>query len=561
MAGIWWRLSFLPCRRGATAMSIPLEPTSLPPASVTASAVRDGLNRGDEMALLDVREAGQFGEGHPFFAVPAPYSRLEWDVPRLVPRRGTRIVLLDGGDGVAVRAAQRLAALGYQQLQVLEGGAPSWAAAGYTLFKGVNLPSKTFGELVEHAFGTPHVSAAELRRRQRAGEPLVLLDGRTLEEHRKMTIPGAIPVPNGELARHWSALAPDPATPIVIHCAGRTRSIIGAQVLRSMGIPNPVLALENGTQGWALSGLTLERGSLRRSPTPRPVQAVDQARAARVAADAGAALLTAAQAQAWIDDPERTTYVLDVRTAEEYAAGSLRGARHAPGGQLLQATDQTIGVRRSRVLLLDDDGVRAPVVAAWLARLGYETATVEGGIHAALTVTGTEWARPPVAPPQVGLRELPGWLSSQQVPALLLDVQPSLAYRRQHAEGARWSVRPRVAAEVRSAASGTLAPLLILAGDAASAAAAASEIAPGSVASVQWALAADWAAAGLPVQSSPDLPADADAIDYLFFVHDRHDGNLDAARRYLAWETGLIAQCAPDELAAFRLPATPPQTT
>jgi hypothetical protein len=69
-----------------------------------------------------------------------------------------------------------------------------------------------------------------------------------------------------------------------------------------------------------------------------------------------------------------------------------------------------------------------------------------------------------------------------------------------------------------------------------------------------WALAADGLAAGFPVESTPNSPDDASAIDYLFFVHDRHDGNLDAARRYLEWETGLIAQCQPDELAAFRLP-------
>jgi rhodanese-related sulfurtransferase len=86
----------------------------------------------------------------------------------------------------------------------------------------------------------------------------------------------------------------------------------------------------------------------------------------------------------WIDDLSRTTYVLDVRSAEEFAVGTLPGARHAPGGQLLQATDQTIGVRHSRVLLLDSEAVRAPVIAAWLWRLGYETATVEGGIHAPL---------------------------------------------------------------------------------------------------------------------------------------------------------------------------------
>ena len=71
---------------------------------------------------------------------------------------------------------------------------------------------------------------------------------------------------------------------------------------------------------------------------------------------------------------------------------------------------------------------------------------------------------------------------------------------------------------------------------------------------VRWVSPALWLAAGLPVVSTPDLPSDAEAIDYLFFVHDRHDGNLEAAQRYLDWETGLIAQCAPDELAVFRLP-------
>ena len=67
---------------------------------------------------------------------------------------------------------------------------------------------------------------------------------------------------------------------------------------------------------------------------------------------------------------------------------------------------------------------------------------------------------------------------------------------------------------------------------------------------------ASWAtclAAALPQQPTPADPADADAIDHLFFVHDRHQGNLDAARRYLAWEQGLIAQCSAEELATFRL--------
>lgn len=109
---------------------------SPPPANLSAERTREWLNDGQEVALLDLREAGQFGEGHPFFAIPLPYSRLELDARRLLPRLDVRAVLLDNGDGVAERGAQRLQALGYTQVHVLQGGAPAWAAAGYTLLRG-----------------------------------------------------------------------------------------------------------------------------------------------------------------------------------------------------------------------------------------------------------------------------------------------------------------------------------------------------------------------------------------------------------------------------------------
>lgn len=531
---------------------LPLTPT------VSATQVRAWLNDGHEIAFLDVREAGQFGEGHPFFAIPLPYSRLELDVLRLVPRKATRVVLVDAGDGVAAQAASRLETLDYSHVHILVGGAPGWQAAGHTLFKGVNLPSKTFGEQVEQALGTPHISAQQLQERLASGEPLLLLDGRTFEEHRKMTIPGAVSVPNGELAARWHTLAPDASTPIVIHCAGRTRSIIGAQILRSLGIPNPVVALENGTQGWALAGFNLERGSTRRDTAPIEPGGIERLLAGREAAQAGVPTLSAAQAQAWLDDGQRTTYVLDVRSAEEFAAGTLPGARHAAGGQLLQATDQTIGVRGSRVIVLDDEAIRAPVVAAWLRRLGLEAATVEGGILAPLHV-------PPINLPvlkdipKINPDELAAWAALHT--PLLVDLQPSLAYRTSHAAGAHWSLRPRIVGDVQAALLlERYTPdhsILLLAADRGMAQLAAIDLLAAGLPNVSWATAESWAAAGLPIEATPALPADAEAIDYLFFVHDRHDGNLEAAQRYLDWETGLIAQCAPDELGVFKLESKP----
>src|ERR1043166_1080627 len=104
------------------------------PAQIDAPTLKTWLSDGSEIALLDVREAGQFGEGHLFFAVPLPYSRFELGLPMLAPNPGVRMALCDGGDGVAERAAKRAESLGYRNLHILKGGTPAWRAAGYTLY-------------------------------------------------------------------------------------------------------------------------------------------------------------------------------------------------------------------------------------------------------------------------------------------------------------------------------------------------------------------------------------------------------------------------------------------
>jgi rhodanese-related sulfurtransferase len=239
--------------------------------ALSADALQAALHDGREIALLDVREDGEFGEGHLLFATPLPYSRLEIGITALVPRHDVRIVLCDGGTGsVSESAAKRLEALGYSNVYGLDGGTAAWEASGRTLFKGVNVPSKLFGEMVEHAYHTPRITAQDLVRMKKNGERFHLFDGRPLHEHHKMTIPGSTCCPNAELPYRISSMVDDPAVPIIINCAGRTRSILGAQTLINFGVPNPVYALENGTQGWFLADLDLEYGSRSQYPAEVP---------------------------------------------------------------------------------------------------------------------------------------------------------------------------------------------------------------------------------------------------------------------------------------------------
>jgi rhodanese-related sulfurtransferase len=509
---------------------------------ISPTDLRTQLNDNAEIALLDVREPGQYGEGHAFFSCNIPYSRLELDVPRLIPRRDTRIILVDADDGVAELAYARLGAAGYSRTAILRGGAKAWLKSGCALFKGVNVPSKTFGELVERLCHTPQIPADELHRHLESGKPVLLVDGRTPAEHKKMTIPGALPVPNGELPLRLPALIDDSNTPIVIHCAGRTRSIIGAQTLRHLGVKNPVTALENGTQGWRLAGLKLEHGSPRTLLATGSSDLREPAR--QFAFRSGAEEIDPPTAQKWIDDRSRTTYVFDIRSQEEYRDKSIPGAIHAPGGQLIQTTDHYIAVRHAQILILDDEGIRAPTVSAWLRQLGHKAVTVQGGIHAPLRIESPKWPNLSFAPKRIAAETLLK-LYNDKKDIQIIDLRPSLAYREKHVIGAIWSIRPKILRNIRT---GTV---LLISADESLAALSTADLHDYGISEI---LFADWEtclAAGLPLTTTPNTPSNDEAIDYLFFVHDRHDGNLEAARRYIEWETGLVSQCQADELDTF----------
>src|ERR1700738_2983558 len=91
-----------------------------------------------------------------------------------------------------------------------------------------------------------------------------------------------------ELVHRFSDLVDSPETLVVVSCAGRTRGIIGAQSLINAAVPNRVVSLSGGTQGWRLAGLELESGATTRlRPISDNADASAQRRAEAVAARFG----------------------------------------------------------------------------------------------------------------------------------------------------------------------------------------------------------------------------------------------------------------------------------
>jgi rhodanese-related sulfurtransferase len=529
---------------------------------VSPAAVQAMLSDGGEAALFDVREEGVFSEaGHPFFANSLPLSRLELGMRELVPRPGTRIVVHDGGaDGLAERSRARLATMGYRNVAVMAGGTKAWEAAGFQLFTGVNVPSKAFGEWVEHRCGTPHIAAAELQRRLDAGEEVLIVDSRPLPEFRNMSIPGAFDCPGAELVYRVPDRLRSPDSLVVVNCAGRTRSIIGAQSLRNAGLANPVVALENGTMGWELAGLPLARGREAALPPPSAAGLAQ----ARALADAVARRFAvgridaAGLARFRAEAAARTLYLIDVRSPEEYAEGHLAGSRSAPGGQLVQATDAYIATRGARIVLIDTDGVRAAMTGSWLKQMGWpEVCVLDGGLAGPALERGVP---APVIPELEAARvatiapsELAALLESGE--ASVVDLARSLDYETGHIPGAWFAVRSRLPASLDRV---TRRPVLVLTSpDARLARLAAADLAPaghgfGEIRVLDGGTTA-WRAAGLPLADGREAMADT-PDDCWRRPYDRYAAP-GARERYLKWEVELVHQLEREGDVGFRLPA------
>ncbi|HEY1309768.1 MAG TPA: rhodanese-like domain-containing protein [Pseudolabrys sp.] len=512
---------------------------------VSPAAVKAMLGDGAELALIDLREELIFSQNHLLWARSAPLSRLELRFAQLVPRRATRIVLIDDNDGLAARAAEILGRAGYSDVSYLDGGVAAWAAAGFELFSGVHVPSKAFGEFIEHESGTPSVSADELNALMRTKTDMVVLDSRPYDEYSRVSIPSSINVPGAELVLRVHDIAPSPDTLVVVNCAGRTRSIIGAQSLINAGVPNKVVALRNGTMGWHLAGLACDHGKDARAPAVSSATlAWAKSKTAAVARRFGIERIDRTALARWQGDAARTLYILDVRDPAEYARGHFPGALSAPGGQLVQATDHYAGTLGARIVLSDDNDVRAVMTASWLKQMGWKDVAV-------LPEAGTETGTPPspllAAPPADAAIDASKVLEIDDV--TVIDLSRSPDYRKGHIPGAWFAIRCRLAqAFPKIALNGTV---VLTSEDGVLAGLAVAEARVLTDKLVHWLKGgnAAWAAMGFPL--STDAKMADEPLDVWLKPYERTGDSKAAMNEYLSWEIDLLERIKRDGTTNF----------
>src|ERR1044071_4076516 len=500
-------------------------------------------------AVFDVRERGEYNHCQIAGTTSLPRSQIEFRVNRLVPNPGVPVIVYDESEERASFAAETLTELAYQQVSILRGGIAVWRAEGRPTVSGVNVPSKAFGEKVYHERSIPEISADELIRLQRDHQALRILDVRTPEEYGRFCIPGAVNIPGGDLIL-WLDELKQSNTPVIVNCAGRTRSIIGTAALRRLGLTN-VRALKNGTMGWVLSGFELEKNP-RRGSSPAPEQSRKRvvSRALALAAEESIAWISHEELAATLaNKTDGVTYAIDVRSEAEYGSAHIGGSINVPGGQAVQRADDFVAVRNAQVIFISNDSVRAIMAAYWYCQMGYPYVFVlRGGLRAwsesgAKLSTGMTEDKPLgfdtakrdavlLCPEELARR-------FQEASILVLDVGTSLDFEAAHVLGAKWLPRGWLEIEIPERFPDRRQAIVLTCSDGAQsvfASRALRRIGYTDVAVLSGGVRG-WSAAGFPTEAGLDERL-VEPNDVVLSPSIR--GSREDMQRYLEWEAKLV---------------------
>ena len=477
---------------------------------------------GRPFALIDTRERRDHVDGHWFGSTNIPLSVLTTRMTSMVPDRNFPVYLLDWQDMASDAAAQQLSRLGYTNVTNCPTSHPGGFGEGFV--KGEYVWSKAFGEVLAHRCGLPEVTPSEYLVHHRDA---LLFDVRPTAEYQQFTIPGSQSLPNSLLLANMEALQSSGRTAL-LHCAGRTRSIIGACTLKAAGYGGPFAIFKGGTQAWQLDGHDREH------------------QADRIfAGDTNSPAATRAFLDKWNIPFEQVT-LKDIIPFVEAHTGQLlfdvsddaargrpmeHGILKVSGTNLIQQTDQSVARYHVPVVLFDHgSGCRAAFAAYWLRAMGFSVTV------ALLSRQLDETPAPDTSQietpfPVLAADELTAY-RNQSGP--LLDFRSSAAFRAASLTGSSWQ-------NISACLSGSAPPepVVIIANDTMHGAGTADMLA-----------AHGWQVAGIfPWSSATQLdpagiaPGDAGiAIDESALFAGRHHGNMQDSRDYLAWEEELPDQ-------------------
>lgn len=221
-------------RAGAPALDAISQPAPLSPEEF------DQLSESGH-TVLDVRSAGDFGQGHVPGAINIGLGgQFAIWAGSLIPMTSPLLLVAESEEKMQ-EAVMRLARVGIESVQgYLAGGMLAWHEAGKPVSTVEQITVADLNELIE--------SDTELQ----------VVDVRRPAEYDGGHVPKATPAPLSVLRENVPAMSLDPAKPTAVICAGGYRSSAATSILEQQGFTD-LRNVVGGTSAWISAGYEVER--------------------------------------------------------------------------------------------------------------------------------------------------------------------------------------------------------------------------------------------------------------------------------------------------------------
>ncbi len=481
-------------------------------------------NQGQPFALIDTRERREHVNGHWFGSTNIPLSVLSNQIRKLVPAVDFPIHLLDWQDAAANAAAWQLTELGYHNVTRCLTQHPEQFGHGFV--KGEFVWSKAFGEVLAHTCGLPEITPEEyLAHHQNAR----LFDVRPTAEYSQFTIPGSQSLPNSQLLANLNTLE-QTGEKALLHCAGRTRSIIGACTLKAAGYPGPYAIFKGGTQAWQLDGqereFNADRLFARESSNTQSIKLFLDKWSIHYQH------INNTELESYVSKHSQA-HMFDV--SDDAATGQIADHQiiRISGTNLIQQTDRSIARYHVPVILFDQgSGSRAAFAAYWLQTMGFNVGVVYLSKQVPdLPTKAQNNPVPDAACPVLSTEQL---LQHHDSGNSVLDFRPSTAYNHSHLADSNW----QNTSELLAIDTQRSEPIIVIGSNIAHASDTANLLHQHG-----WQVTGIYAWDNNTIDSAHLTSGTVDTpVDQSALFAGRHHGNMQDSRDYLAWEEALPEQ-------------------
>ena len=320
-------------------------------------------NKKTNVAFVDLRKRKEYVQQFAFGAINCPMDRFIFTIQDLVPDPSTYLIIIGATKNELSKTNSILKRKRFTNYHYIENNYQAWSKAKLPMWAGEFTLSKAFGEWIEKTGSIRNIYPKELHRlHQKKPNTFLQIDARPRQEYEKFTLPFSKQCSGGELPAYLESNHTD--KDLIVHCAGRTRSIVAYQTLLDFNIKNKKFVLNGGTQNWVLHGLN------------RAYQCKSDLRQHKINFIQDMKLAKKIITKFKLPYIKQLSSVVDVHAfsikSEIIQNKPMKLWKNVNATTLIQNTDKFIASTSTKIYIYSEIPTSAVFAVLWLRRMGYQ---------------------------------------------------------------------------------------------------------------------------------------------------------------------------------------------